>query len=115
MNVYLYLALVIISGLLGAYFFGRIKSRLSAAAAAFQFSFVSFFFGIFLAFPLLQLVGLLCFYVGGIPDPGKCIRTDQSSVWYLAAPFVVFPAYIACMFIGRRIAREKDPSGSLTR
>lgn len=103
MNVYAYVSLVTLVGLVVAYLVGRRMANLGGVAAIFQFLAFSLGLGIFLAFPVLLGVAKLCFAFG-ITEEG-CINTDDVTVWYLAVPLVLFPAYTVCMFVGRALAK----------
>ncbi|TAK90500.1 MAG: hypothetical protein EPO06_07720 [Burkholderiaceae bacterium] len=106
MNIYAYIAVIALEGLVIGYVLGAVMRRLTGVAATFLFLLLSVGLGLVLAFPVLMGVAGLCSFLG-ITDKA-CINTDDRTVWLLAAPLVVFPAYAICMFIGRAVGRARE-------
>jgi bacteriorhodopsin len=108
MNIYVYVALVTLAGLVAAYFFGRVANSANGVGATFLFLIVSVALGMFLSFPLTMAVAWLCHSLGIAQN--ACVNTDDRTVWYLAVPLILFPAYTVCMFVGRATAKQKTSS-----
>ena len=109
MNVYLYVALVTLVGLVSAYFLGRLMTDRSGVAAFFLSIVVSVGLGVFLAFPVgLTIIDVCSTF--GIREK-DCIRTDDRTVWYLWIPLVFFPGYMVCMLAARAIGRQRAAHG----
>ncbi len=105
MNIYAYIAVVTLEGLVIGYVLGAVMRRLTGVAATFLFLLLSVGLGLVLAFPVLIGFAGLCSLLG--ITERACISTDDHTVWLLAAPLVVFPAYAICMFIGRAVGRAR--------
>jgi hypothetical protein len=99
MNVFAYVAAITFAGTIAAYLFGRVVCNLNGFSAFSIYFVVSLSLGFFLSFPILSIVGTLCFSLG-LKDT-QCIITNDQTVWFLATPLVLFPAYTIFMFIGR--------------
>ena len=99
MNVFVYLSLVTLAGLVLSFVVGQKTREINGLAATFLFLGVSIGIGFGLTFPVLMIVSKICHSLGIASK--SCIATDDRTVWFLAAPFVFFPAYIISMFVGR--------------
>ena len=112
MNVFVYVAAITLAGMIAAYLFGRVVCNVKGFPAFATYFVVSLGLGIFLTVPILSAVTKLCFAMG-LRDT-QCINTDDRTVWFLAVPLVLFPAYTIFMFVGRAAGRQKALNGSRT-
>jgi len=103
-NVYLYVALIALGGLLASYYFGYVAGDLGLGGAAVLFPIMSIVCGIVFSVGVTFLVSSLCSMLG-IAER-QCVNTDDTTVWWLALPLVAIPVYILCMFIGRAVANS---------
>ena len=106
MNVYVYVTLVTLAGLIVAFLLGRAAAGVSVLVGAMSFLVASIVLGVALTFPVLTAVAHVCGLLGVAES--DCVRTDDTTVWYLAIPLVLCPAYMVCMFVGRSAGRRAD-------
>src|SRR5687767_8059273 len=106
MNVYLYAALSTLVGLGLAYFLGRAMSEVNGAVATLVFAIISVVLGVVLMLGGAAVVLRICSILGILEK--SCISTNDQTVWYLATPLVVCPAYMVLMFIGRATDRAQQ-------
>ena len=99
MNVFAYVTLVTLTGVVAGYYVGRRMSAASGFEATMAFLVLSPILGIALAAPLCFGILKLCSLFGITEE--RCINTDSGTIWYLAVPFVFFPGYAIAMYVGR--------------
>jgi hypothetical protein len=110
MNLTLYLCLVVLLGIVVSVRVGRAVNPETLFGALLAFGALSLGLGIFLAVPVLQLTSMACGVLG--LGEKSCLPTNDQTVWFLAAPMVVFPLYMLVMF-GARASRRAVPAAAI--